>query len=43
MKERIAIIDGIRTPMDKAGGKLKDIPADDLAAYVIKRSFFAQE
>lgn len=36
MKERIAIIDGIRTPMDKAGGKLKDIEADDLAVYAIK-------
>ena len=36
MKERIAIVDGIRTPMDKAGGKLKDIAADDLAAYPIQ-------
>jgi acetyl-CoA acyltransferase len=36
MKERIAIIDGVRTPMDKAGGKLKDIQADDLAVYAIK-------
>jgi acetyl-CoA acyltransferase len=36
MKERIAIIDGIRTPMDKAGGKLKDISADELAVYVVR-------
>ena len=36
MKQRLAIIDGIRTPMDKAGGKLKDIAADDLAVYAIK-------
>ncbi len=36
MKERIAIIDGIRTPMDKAGGRLRSISADDLAASVIK-------
>ena len=36
MKERIAIIDGIRTPFCKAGGVLKDIEADDLGAYAVK-------
>jgi len=36
MKERIAIIEGVRTPMDKAGGKLRDISADDLAVYAVK-------
>lgn len=35
MKERIAIIDGIRTPFCKSGGVLKDVPADDLGAYVV--------
>jgi acetyl-CoA acyltransferase len=36
MKERIAIIDGIRTPFCKAGGSLKDMEADDLGAYAVK-------
>jgi acetyl-CoA acyltransferase len=36
MKERIAIIDGIRTPMDKAGGGLSGVAADDLAAIAVK-------
>ena len=36
MKERIAIIDGYRTPMDKAGGKLAGISADDLVVPVIR-------
>jgi acetyl-CoA acetyltransferase family protein len=36
MRERIAIIDGYRTPMDKAGGKLSGIQADDLAVPVIR-------
>lgn len=36
MKERIAIIEGIRTPMAKAGTALKDMPADDLGAYVVQ-------
>ncbi len=35
-QERIAIIDGYRTPIDKAGGKLKDISADDLAVPVVR-------
>ena len=36
MKERIAIIDGIRSPMAKAGTVLKDTPADDLGAAVVR-------
>lgn len=40
MKERIAIVDGVRTPMDKAGGKLKNIQADDLAVYAIKEIIY---
>ncbi len=36
MKERIAIINGFRTPFCKSGGALKGLEADDLAAYVIK-------
>ena len=35
MKERIAIIDGIRTPMCKAGGVFKDIQADQLGAWIV--------
>lgn len=36
MKERIAIIEGVRTPFCKAGGVFKDWEADDLGAFVIK-------
>lgn len=36
MKERIAIIDGIRTPIAKAGGKFKGIQAENLGAHVVK-------
>jgi len=36
MRERVAIIDGVRTPMAKAGTALKDVPADDLAAFVVR-------
>ncbi len=36
MKERVAIIAGVRTPMAKAGTALKDVPADDLAAFVVR-------
>ncbi len=36
MNERIAIIDGIRTPFGKAGGMLKDMTADELGAVVVK-------
>lgn len=35
MKDRIAIVDGIRTPMCKAGGVFADISADDLGAIVV--------
>lgn len=36
MKERIAIIDGIRTPIAKAGGKLKNIQAEKLGAFIVQ-------
>ncbi len=36
MKERIAIISGLRTPMGKAGGSLKNLTADDLGAKITK-------
>ena len=36
MKSRLAIVDGIRTPFCKAGGKLKDVQADDLGAFAVK-------
>lgn len=36
MKERIAVIDGIRTPFCKAGGVFRDLEADDLGAYVVR-------
>lgn len=36
MRERVAIIDGIRTPMAPAGKGLKDIQADDLGAFAVK-------
>jgi len=36
MKERIAIIEGLRTPMGKAGGALKKVPAHDLGSKVVK-------
>jgi acetyl-CoA acetyltransferase family protein len=36
VKERIALLDGIRTPMVKAGTSLKDTPADDLGAMVVR-------
>ena len=46
-KERIAIIDGIRTPFCKGGGRLNDMPPDDLGAIVVKelmaRTGFAPE
>lgn len=35
MKERIAIVAGIRTPFCKAGGVLRDMEADDLGAFVV--------
>ena len=36
MQERIAIIDGVRTPMAKAGGKLKNLAADELGAISVR-------
>src|SRR5687767_1885377 len=36
MRERVAIIEGIRTPFCKAGGVFRDIEADDLGAYAVK-------
>lgn len=36
MKERIAIIEGFRTPMGKAGGVLKSVSAHDLGAKIVK-------
>ncbi len=36
MKERIAIIDGIRTPFAKAGTSLKNVPAQELGAFIFK-------
>lgn len=36
MRERVAIVEGVRTPMAKAGTVLKDVPADDLAAFVVR-------
>ena len=35
-KERIAIVDGIRTPFVKAGGTFQGLTADDLGAIVVK-------
>lgn len=36
MKERIAIIDGLRSPIAKANGKLNDVSADTLGAIISK-------
>ncbi len=36
MNSRLAIVDGIRTPFCKAGGKLKNAQADDLGAFAVK-------
>ena len=35
-KERIAVINGIRTPMGKAGGVLRGLQADELGAITVK-------
>jgi len=35
-KERIAVVDGIRTPFCKGGGKLNDMQPDDLGAYAVR-------
>lgn len=36
MQERVAVIDGVRTPFCRAGGVLRDVQADDLGAYAVK-------
>ncbi|MBS0630200.1 MAG: thiolase family protein [Verrucomicrobia bacterium] len=36
MTSRVAIVQGIRTPFCKAGGKFRDIPADELGAIVVR-------
>lgn len=36
MKERIAIIDGLRTPIAKAGGNFKNIQAERLGAHIVQ-------
>jgi len=36
MNIRLAIVDGVRTPFCKAGGKLKEVQADDLGAFAVK-------
>ena len=36
MRERLAVIDGLRSPMAKAGTALKDTPVDDLGATVTR-------
>jgi len=40
MKERLAIVGGVRTPFCKAQGQLKAHGADDLGAYAIKELLF---
>lgn len=35
MKDRIAIVAGIRTPFCKGGGVMRDMAADDIGAYVV--------
>lgn len=35
MKKRIAIVEGVRTPMAKAGGRLASLQADELGAYAV--------
>ncbi len=38
MKERMAIIEGVRTPIAKAGGKFKDLQAETLGARVVQEA-----
>jgi len=38
MTERIAVIDGVRTPMARAGTAFKDTSADDLGAVVVREA-----
>ncbi len=40
IKHRIAIIDGIRTPMGKYGGILNSVSADELGAYVVQELLY---
>src|SRR5262245_57093795 len=35
MKDRIAIVSGIRSPFCKGGGAMRDMDADNLGAYVV--------
>ncbi|NQY74245.1 MAG: acetyl-CoA C-acyltransferase, partial [Candidatus Margulisbacteria bacterium] len=35
-QDRIAIVDGLRTPMCKSGGVFKNLSADDLAVNIMK-------
>ena len=43
MKERIAIIDGLRSPIAKANGKLNDLSADTLGAIITKELVLRNE
>lgn len=36
MAERIAVVDGVRSPFCRAGGLLKKVSADDLGVHVVK-------
>jgi len=36
MTQRVAIVQGIRTPFCKANGKFKDVPVDELGAIVVR-------
>ena len=36
LDERIAIVDGVRTPFAKAHGALKHVSADDLGAFIVR-------
>jgi len=40
MKERIAIIEGVRTTMGKAGGALRSIKADELGVLAVKEVLY---
>ena len=35
MKERVAIVSGLRTPFGKGGGVIRDLEADELGAFVV--------
>lgn len=39
MRERIAIIDGLRTPMGRMGGKLSKMNADILGSYIVRELY----